>query len=268
VGPGRILGDLIASGRIPVTRLDQVYRQEARSGILDAAHRVHQGTIPLSGEYGGFSDTFLLPREEPDRVLDTVLEVVAVRLPGRGFDAMRDVQVLVPTRKGAIGAEALNLALQARLNPDGKPFKRGERELRVGDRVICTKNRYDLEVYNGDLGVILGVQGREMHVSFDGRDVPWPLEDLSQIELAYALTVHKSQGSEYPAVVLVLHGAHSILLRRNLFYTAITRARRFLCVVGSPRAWQRAAEATDGEQRRTALAERLRAGSSAPPDPG
>lgn len=258
VGPGRILADLVASGRIPVTRLEHVYRQEARSGILDAATRVHGGTIPLSGEHGGFGDCFLLAREEPERVVETVLEVTATRLVGRGFDARTDVQVLTPTRKGALGTEALNRALQARLNPDGKPFRRADRELRVGDRVICTKNRYDFEVWNGDVGRVIGLSGRELHLSFDGRTVPWPVEELNQIDLAYAMTVHKSQGSEYPAVVLVLHGAHSIMLRRNLFYTAITRAKKFLCVVGSPRAWARAAENTDGEQRKTGLAERLR----------
>lgn len=258
VGPGQVLHDLIASGAVPVARLHRVYRQGEGSGILDAAARIQAGELPVSGEQAPFEDCFLLERPDVDRAVDTLLTVVAERLPARGFDPLVDVQVLTPVRRGPLGTEGLNAVLQARLNPDGNEIKRGGRAFRVGDRVICTRNRYDVEVFNGDVGRVLGADRHGLTLIFEGRRVPWVWEELSSLELAYAITVHKSQGSEYRAVVLALHPAHGIMLRRTLFYTAVTRAREFLCVVGAARAWARAIGETGGEERLTRLADRLR----------
>ncbi|MFT4626186.1 MAG: exodeoxyribonuclease V alpha subunit [Myxococcota bacterium] len=256
VGAGQVLRDLIASGAVPVVRLETIHRQAQESGIIRAAAEIHAGRVPVSGERAGFTDMFLLARDGSDRVRDTVLTVVSERLPGLGFD--RDqIQVLTPTRKGPVGTRALNTMLQAHLNPDGAGLRKGEVEIREGDRVICTRNRYDLEVFNGDTGRVEQVHARGLRVRFDGRVVDWPRDDLGLLDLAYAITVHKSQGSEYPAVVVVLDRAHGIMLRRNLFYTAVTRARRFVCVVGSASGWARAVSTVGGDDRYTALAERL-----------
>jgi exodeoxyribonuclease V alpha subunit len=252
VGPGQILKDIIAAAVCPVIRLERTFRQQEGSGILDAAGRVLSGAAPRSD--AGYTDSFVLSRDEPERVVETVVEVTAQRLPARGF---AEPQVLVPTRKGPLGTEALNLALQARLNPSGEVVRRGEREFRHGDRVICTRNRYDVDVFNGDLGVVEGHDPAGLLVRFDGRLVPWVWDEWTALELAYAITVHKSQGSEYAAVVLVVHPSHSVMLQRNLLYTAITRARSFLCIVGSPRAIDRAVR-TAAPPRYTRLADRLR----------
>lgn len=261
VGPGQVLADLVHSGVVRVARLHTVHRQGRDSGILEAATAIHAGRVPISGDRASWDDAFLLVREDPEKARDTILEIVAGRLPAKGFSP-DDIQVLTPTRKGPLGAEALNEALQARLNPEGPGLKRGERELRVGDRVICVRNRYDVEVFNGDTGRIVEARREGLVIDFDGRQVDWEREDLGLLDHAWAITVHKSQGSEYPAVVLALHGAHGIMLRRNLFYTGVTRARRFLCVVGSPRAWFRAVSRVGGDDRNTALAERLAASTA------
>ncbi len=258
VGPGQVLRDLIRSEAVPVARLTRIFRQGEESGIVHGAALIHQGQVPDSGEVSGYKDFFLVARDDPERALDSLVSIVADRLPAKGFIPHEDVQVLTPTRRGVLGAEGLNRALQARLNPNGEAVTRGEREFRVGDRVICVKNRYDVEVYNGDVGRVSAATKEGLNVDFDGRIVPWGWEDLSLLDLAYAITVHKAQGSEYPAVVFALHSSHGLMLRRNLFYTAVTRARKFLCVVGNPRAWARSAERDESDTRYTALAQRLR----------
>lgn len=258
VGPGQVLRDLVDSGVVPVIRLETVHRQGRESGILEAAAAIHAGHVPTSGERAAYDDLFLLPRQDADKARATIVEVVARRLPALGFGP-GDVQVLTPTRRGPLGAEELNRVLQAELNPGAAGIRRGERELRVGDRVICVRNRYDVEIFNGDTGEVVGADPSGLVIDFDGRVVEWSREDLGLLEHAWAITVHKSQGSEYPAVVLALHGSHGIMLRRNLFYTAVTRAKRFLCVVGNPAAWERAVSRVGGDARHTALAERLRA---------
>lgn len=257
VGPGQVLRDLVDSDVIPVVRLDTIHRQGTDSGIVVAAQHVHHGHVPVSGERSGSRDVFLLDRPDAEAALATLVQVVSQRLPANGYDPFDDVQVLAPTRRGPLGAERLNHVLQEVLNPDGEELVRGERRYRVGDRVICTRNRYDVEVFNGDVGRVRRIDGANLQVDFDGRIVDWARDDLPLLDLAYAVTVHKSQGSEYPAVVLALHGAHGIMLRRNLFYTAVTRARRFLVVVGQRRAWARAVSEQGGDERRTALARRL-----------
>jgi len=264
VGPGQILRDLIASKAVPVARLSTIHRQAADSGIIAAATTVRAGQVPASGESTGKKDCFLLQREDVNAARATLLKVVADRLPAQGFDAVSQVQVLAPTRRGGLGTELLNRELQQRLNPGEAALKRGEVEFRVGDRVLCTRNRYDVEVFNGDVGRIKGAHGGQLDIDFDGRSVQWGRDDLNTLDLAYAITVHKSQGSEYPAVVLAMHPSHGIMLRRNLFYTALTRASRFVCVIGSQRGWARAVGRTGGDERYTGLAGRLRDCMNAP----
>jgi exodeoxyribonuclease V alpha subunit len=259
VGPGQVLRDLITSGVIPVVRLERVFRQSSDSGILSAALAVHAGEVPVSGERSGHDDVFLVARTDSERAARTVVQIVQERLAGKGYDPFRDVQVLTPIRRGPMGTEGLNRLLQAALNPGGAPLVRGEREIRSGDRVLCTRNTYALEVFNGDTGRVLEARRDLLRIDFDGRVVDWPREELPNLDLGYAVTVHKAQGSEYPAVVLALDRSHGIMLRRALFYTAITRARRFLCVVGDPVAWARAASVVEGGQRYTGLGERLQA---------
>lgn len=257
VGPGQVLRDLVDSGVVPVVRLQTVHRQGAASGILEAASAIQDGRVPISGERASYDDLFLLARNDPEKARATLVEVVARRLPALGFGP-GDIQVLTPTRRGPLGAEELNRVLQAELNPGSAGIRRGERDMRVGDRVICIRNRYDVEVFNGDVGEVVSADPSGLVIDFDGRAIEWGREDLGLLDHAWAITVHKSQGSEYPAVVLALHGSHGIMLRRNLFYTAVTRAKRFLCVVGSPGAWERAVRRVGGDRRHTALVHRLR----------
>lgn len=273
VGPGRVLGDLIDSGVLPVASLTEVYRQARDSGIVRNAHRVNQGILPVSSERepepAGLPDFFLLERDEPAEILATVQKVILERLPGRGFDPQRDVAVLAPLHGGPLGTEVLNATLQDALNPKralggalfsserGAEVTHGGRRLRVGDRVLQVKNNYDLEIFNGDVGVVVGVDDQSLEVDFDGRRHALVGEQLREIELGWCISVHKSQGSEYPAVIVLLHRAHRIMLRRNLLYTAVTRAKRFCCVIGDRWALEFATRNRGGDERWTRLAERL-----------
>jgi len=256
VGPGSVLADLLASGVIPVARLDHVHRQAQTSGIIVAGRALLEGELPVSGEESGSTDFFLVPRDSPEKVTSTLMEIVNTRLPRRGLAPAR-IQVLSPTRKGPLGTEALNMKLQALLNPDGRPITSKGASLRVGDRVICTRNRYEIDIFNGDIGYISAFGRQGINVEFDGRLVDWSFEDLIHLDLAYAITVHKSQGSEYAAAVLVLHKAHGIMLQRNLFYTAVSRATDFGCVVGDPYGWRLALANTRRNIRNTNLRLRL-----------
>ncbi len=258
VGPGQVLRDVIDRGVVPVARLSRVHRQAEQSGIRVGAARIRDGLLPVSGERAAYDDLFLLPRRDVASVVSTLRAVVGERMAAKGFDPIESVQVLAPTRKGPLGTEALGEMLRDALNPDAPRVKVGRRSFAVGDKVICTRNRYDLGVFNGDVGRVRTCAPTGITVDFDESPVQWAREDLDQIELAYCLTVHKAQGSEYEAVVLILHGAHSIMLQRHLFYTALTRAKRFAVVIGDPRAWSRALARVDGVQRRTLLAHRLR----------
>jgi exodeoxyribonuclease V alpha subunit len=262
VGPGRVLADVIASRRARVVRLTEIFRQAAASNIVVNAHRVNRGEAPDLAAGEG-SDFYFIDREEPGDVLATILEIVADRIPRRfGLDPIDGVQVLAPMHRGDVGAANLNTALQARLNPPlGVPrseLNRGNRTFRVGDKVIQLKNDYDKDVFNGDIGRVTAILDGGLVVDIDGRPIQYQSEELDQLGHAFALSVHKSQGSEYPAVVVPLVTQHFMLLQRNLLYTAITRGKRLVVLVGSRKALGIAVRNDDTRLRWTWLAERLR----------
>lgn len=278
VGPGRVLADLIDSGLIAVARLREIFRQAARSRIVVSAHRVRDGQMPEIGEAvprprdGSAArrdpvadlqghDFFFIEREEPEDILATLKHLVVERIPQRfGFEPLESIQVLTPMRRGLLGASNLNAELQAVLNPQGQAIVGGGHLLRVGDRVMQRRNNYDLGVFNGDVGRVLGFDLQEQRVSidYDGRTVLYPFGDLDELSLAYACSIHKSQGSEYPCVVIPLHTQHFRLLQRNLLYTAITRGRKLVVIVGSRRALSTAVRSQGSIRRPTLLVERLR----------
>ena len=256
VGPGNVLMDIITSGAVPVVWLKTVFRQAELSGIIANAHRINRGEFP---EFNT-ADFFLVRRKEPLSALDTIVELVANRMPKKfGFDPRRDIQVLAPMHRGDAGVLRLNEALQDALNPRGVPVPR--KNFRQGDKVMQLRNNYELDVYNGDIGQIAAADAEagELNVRFDdGRVVIYPFDALDNLTLAYAATIHKSQGSEYPAVVIPLLGQHYLLLQRNVFYTAITRAAQLVIVVGDPKAVAMAVRNNKISRRNTHLAERLR----------
>lgn len=265
VGPGAVLRDAIASGVLPCVRLRQIFRQAAQSLIVTNAHRINDGEPPIAPAEGSKADFFVVERRDPERARATILELVTSRIPNRfGLDPIRDVQVLTPMNRGPIGALALNDALQAALNPRGPALQRGARTFRPGDKVMQLRNDYDRNVFNGDVGFVTGIEGDEddkeglsLSVRFDDRDVAYDASDLDDLTLAYACTVHKSQGSEYPAVVIPLSTAHFVMLSKNLLYTAITRGKRLVVLVADPRAVELALSRRRREERRTYLRERL-----------
>ncbi|MBI1319217.1 MAG: ATP-dependent RecD-like DNA helicase [Candidatus Hydrogenedens sp.] len=256
VGAGNVLFDIIASGTLPVVRLQKIFRQAEESAIVRNAHRINQGDLP---EFNT-EDFLFIERPEPAQALDTVVELLSRRIPqGLGLDPLRDVQVLSPMRRGEAGTVRLNEALQEALNPHGAPV--AGRTLRHGDKVIQLKNNYDLEVYNGDVGIIrLDAPGaEEIEVEFeDGRRVLYPYAALDQLGLAYAMTIHKSQGSEYHTVVIPLLGQHYMMLQRNVLYTAVTRGKQRVILVGEKKAIAMAVKNNRQARRNTLLSERLR----------
>lgn len=264
VGPGRVLGDLIESGALPVVRLDAIFRQQGGSLIVKNAHRIlHGQSLELASGKGG--DFFFIERENPDDAVRTVAHLVAQRIPKAWhFEPLKDVQVLVPMRKGSCGTETLNQALRRGLaEVRGEVVSEQEmgRRPRLHDRVMQTRNNYDKDVFNGDIGQVALVtdRGRALRVRFDdGRELDYVGEEIEQLELAYAITIHKSQGSEYPAVVIPLLTQHYRMLQRNLLYTAITRGKSVVVLVGSRRAVDIAIGRSDAAVRWTGLAERLR----------
>ena len=268
VGPGNVLRDLIASQTIPTSQLTEIFRQDSSGLIVRNAHHVNAGE-PFETRAGA-SDFYFVAQDDPAKALDLVLDFMVTRIP-RHFhlEPLQDVQVLTPMRRNLLGAENLNAAIQKRLNGTGPGVVRGGMEFRAGDRVMQLRNNYDKDVYNGDVGFVQSVEPAErtLVVLFDGRPVEYRAADLDELTLAYATTIHKSQGSEYPAVIVLLHRQHYMMLQRNLLYTAITRGKKLVLVIGSPWAVKQAIETNVVRARRTSLAERMRgdAGGAAAP---
>jgi exodeoxyribonuclease V alpha subunit len=260
VGAGNVLRDIIASGVVPVTRLDVIFRQAAGSTIITNAHRINKGEMPIFPP--DRKDFFFFGKEEPEEASELVVDIVARRIPEKFGIPLADVQVLSPMHRGAAGARMLNEKLQARLNPlryDQPEYRSGSRLFRRGDRVLQLRNNYDKDVFNGDIGRIelIDLEEGEIHVDFEGRSVTYDFSDLDELTLAYAMSVHKSQGSEYPVVVLPLLTQHYMLLQRNLLYTAITRAKKMVVIVGTRKAMAMAVKNDKIAARWTALTERL-----------
>jgi exodeoxyribonuclease V alpha subunit len=259
VGPGQVLGDLIASHRLPVLALTEIFRQAALSGIVQGAHQVISGEMPTFRQNDA-GDCFGIRVKDAGDAAAKLIELVRERMPERfGFDAVADIQVLTPINRGPVGTQALNQALQAVLNPTpAVSFERAGTRFGTGDKVMQTENDHGREVYNGDLGVIQSIDtaAKLLEVRFEDRGVVYSFEQAEQLALAYAITVHKSQGSEYPAVVLLLMREHGRMLRRQLLYTAMTRARRLLVVLAATGALERAV-ATPEPPRLSLLGHRL-----------
>jgi exodeoxyribonuclease V alpha subunit len=276
VGPGNVLQDLIQSRVIEVVRLTEIFRQAEQSLIIVNAHRINQGQLPqgMSEEEVGeksvkappaepsLQDFFFIERQEPEGVLSAIRELVSRRIPGRfGVDPIRDIQVLTPMHKGLLGSMNLNQELQSLLNPQGEPLVRGSRMYRVGDKVLQVRNNYELEVFNGDIGFIrrLDPVERQVVVQVEEREVTYDTDDLDDLVLGYACSIHKAQGSEYPVVVIPLHTQHYVMLQRNLLYTGMTRGRRLVVLVGSKRALSLAVKNNLVRSRFTRLGDRLAA---------
>jgi exodeoxyribonuclease V alpha subunit len=262
VGPGAVLSDIIASGRVPTVRLTEIFRQAVASQIIVNAHRINQGQMPQTPEDPqAVSDFYIIPAETPEEIEEELLRVVTKRIPERfGLHPTRDVQVLSPMNRGSLGVRALNVALQEVLNPDATPRVTGfEWTYAPGDKVIQTVNNYDKDIYNGDIGHVAQVDAEEgvITVDFEGRWVPYELGELDEVALAYATTVHKSQGSEYPAVVIPLSTQHYAMLERNLFYTGVTRGKQLVVIIGQPRALGLAVRTVKARRRLTNLSARL-----------
>jgi exodeoxyribonuclease V alpha subunit len=239
VGAGNVLKDIIDSRTVPVVELNQIFRQARASRIIVNAHKINNGELPILKSNGPDTDFYFIEQEDPQKVLNIILELTKTRIPGRfGFDPIDDIQVLTPMHKGIVGAGNLNKELQNTLNPGPDAIIRGERTYRVNDKVMQIKNNYDKEVFNGDIGKIMRIipDDRTSMIAFDGRDVVYDFSELDEVVLAYAASVHKSQGSEYPAVVIPILTQHYILLQRNLIYTAVTRGRELVVVVGTKKA--------------------------------
>jgi exodeoxyribonuclease V alpha subunit len=267
VGAGEVLRDLLAAERLPRVRLTKVFRQAQHSGVVTNAHRINAGQHPTTH---GLNDFFLFPEDDPDRVADLVVEIVANRLPRRfGLDQRQEVQVLCPMHRGPAGAGVLNERLQAALTPprEGLPDRRfGGRVYRVGDKVMQLRNNYDkgtAGVFNGSVGQVsaISLEDQELRVRLDeDEEVGYGFDELDELTHAYAVSIHRSQGSEYPCVVVPLTMSAWLMLQRNLLYTAVTRAKRIVVLVGSRRALAKAVRTQGAGRRYTALTERLRPG--------
>jgi exodeoxyribonuclease V alpha subunit len=259
VGPGMVLNDLINSGAVPCVRLTEIFRQAASSRIITSAHDINQGRIPDLKSHAD-SDFFFLAAADPEQVRDVIVDLVKRRLPAKyGFDPLSEIQVLTPMNRNLLGTQSLNQALQSALNPPNEIKYEVERFgccFRVGDRVIQTQNNYDKDIFNGDLGHIVAIETDPLKVDvrFDGqRLVSYEPGELDELQLAYALTVHKSQGSEFPCVVMPISTQHYVLLERSLLYTGITRARKLVVLVGDERALSLAINRQESRKRWTGL---------------
>jgi exodeoxyribonuclease V alpha subunit len=264
VGPGQVLADVISSGAVPVVRLTEVFRQAAQSRIITSAHRINQGSIPDLATSGAVSDFYFVEANDPETAVARIIELVKTRIPKRfGLDPIRDIQVLCPMNRGGVGARSLNIELQAALNPAGdRKVERFGWTFAPGDKVMQIENDYDKDVYNGDIGNIDDVDpdAGELIARFYGRSVTYGFGELDMLVPAYATTIHKSQGSEYPAVVIPVMTQHYAMLQRNLLYTGVTRGKRLVVLVGQKKAVAIAVRNVSGRRRWSKLQEWLRPG--------
>ena len=265
VGAGSVLKDIIASGVFPVIRLNEIFRQARRSQIVVNAHLINQGRVPRlpsSAVAGPRTDFYFIEQEDPQKVLDLMIELVEQRIPRRfGLSPMHDIQVLTPMHKGLVGSENLNTQLQAVLNPGQTGVSQAGQVFRPRDKVMQIKNNYEKAVFNGDIGQIRQIlpTDQKVTVAFEGREIDYDMKEMDEITLAYAISVHKSQGSEYPAVVIPVLTQHYVLLQRNLLYTAVTRGRELVVLVGSRQALSIGVNNNQTQRRYTHLQHRLQA---------
>jgi exodeoxyribonuclease V alpha subunit len=262
VGAGNVLKDIIDSGTVPVVELNEIFRQAGESRIIVNAHRINNGLMPDTSKYGGdLEDFYFIEQEDPAQVLEIIKELSCNRIPRRfGLDPIDGIQVISPMHKGMVGTGTLNAVLQEALNPSQIKLTRGDRVFRLNDKVMQVRNNYEKEVFNGDIGRITGIdpENRQLTVVFDHSAVVYDYADLDEIILAYAISVHKSQGSEYQAVVIPILSQHYVLLQRNLIYTAVTRGKRLVVIVGSKKALAMGIKNDRVMQRYTYLSERLK----------
>ncbi|MCL7419750.1 MAG: ATP-dependent RecD-like DNA helicase [Methylobacter sp.] len=262
VGPGAVLADIIDSGQITTVRLTEIFRQAATSQIIVNAHKINQGQVPPAESVGAASDFYCLHADTPEAIFAKLMQVVTERIPKRfGFDLINDIQILTPMNRGGLGARSLNVELQARLNGDSEPkISQYGSIYAPGDKVIQNVNNYDKDVFNGDIGRIRRIDMEEsrLTIRFDDRDVEYEFSELDEISLAYATSIHKSQGSEYPVVVMPLAMQHYTLLERNLVYTGVTRGKQLVVIITEPKALRMAVRTQRSGRRLTNLAGRLR----------
>ena len=261
VGPGNVLSDIITSGVVPVVELTEIFRQSAESEIICNAHLINKGEIPsLESSKERLSDFYFIHQNDADKAAELIVDLVRNHIPRRfNLDPVDDIQVLTPMHKGAVGAGRMNASLQEALNPHGIEVRRGDRCFRLHDKVMQIRNNYDKDVFNGDMGRIsfMDVRERTLSITFDERVVPYDFDELDEIAPAYAISIHKSQGSEYPAVVIPVMMQHYVLLQRNLIYTGVTRGKKLVILVGESRALHTAIKNNKTRKRFTRLAQRL-----------
>ena len=264
VGPGMVLANLIESSVVPIVRLTEIFRQAAKSHIITNAHRINEGRMPEFGDKTQESDFYFVEREEPEAIQSTLIRLIKERIPAKwGFDPIGNVQVLCPMNRGSLGAREMNLQLQNALNPQRPDEPRVERfgwQFRIRDKVIQTENNYDKEVFNGDIGRIKAINPdeREVAIQFESREVIYDFGELDEVSLAYAISIHKSQGSEFPVVIVPVAMQHYMLLQRNLIYTAITRGKKMVVLIGQKKALGLAVRNNRTGERFSGLLERLR----------
>jgi exodeoxyribonuclease V alpha subunit len=265
VGAGNVLRDIIDSGSVPTVRLNEIFRQSRQSLIIVNAHKINHGEFPiLTSAKGKLQDFYFIDVEEPEEACGKIIELCSEKIPATfGFDPVTDIQVLAPMHRGIIGAANLNTELQKHLNRSADELVRGGRTIKTGDKVMQIRNNYDKDVYNGDIGWIVSIdrEEQELVVDFDGRRVSYDFIELDELVLAYAVSVHKSQGSEYPAVVMPLLTQHYLMLQRNLLYTAVTRGKKLVVIIGTKKALAIAIKNDRPRLRYTRLKERLTAGA-------
>ena len=267
VGAGNVLRDIIDSQRIPVVRLVRIFRQAQKSRIVMNAHAINQGRFPDTSN-GRDTDFFFMREDDPERAAETIVRLVKERLPRAYRESPDRIQVLTPMQRGVVGAANLNLLLQQALNPSGPSLNRGGYTYRQGDRVMQQRNNYDKDVFNGDLGYIREVdtEERTLKVDFDGKWIEYDITELDELTLAYATTIHKAQGSEYPIVVMPVLMTHFVMLQRNLIYTGITRAKKICVLLGAAKALAYAVRNVSVLKRNTRLKERLNPSAALPAD--